>query len=65
MDIGTELSNISSDLHALANAIHERHINRDIATLRARALANTLINLKWFIDRNLEVRPNEIQTETH
>jgi hypothetical protein len=51
MDIGTELASISSDLHALANAISERHINRTTATHRARVLALTAQNLQLYIDR--------------
>jgi hypothetical protein len=51
MDIGTELASISSDLHALANAISERHINRTTATQRARVLALAVTNVKLYVDR--------------
>jgi hypothetical protein len=51
MDISTELASISSDLHALANAISERHINRTTATHRARLLALAVTNVKLYVDR--------------
>jgi hypothetical protein len=59
MDVGIELANISLWLQTLSNEITYRHVSRATAAERVNTMAHTLMNLKFYIDRNLEVRPSE------